>query len=108
MLHSRWTETKAEPVLNHGQLEYIEYESVARDDTPEHDFQHLGTLSGMVSSYYNYLTVSEDGQVARLTPSIGPAALRLGLREGFYGDVLKLWMFEVWPRSKPEGELIEA
>ncbi|WP_341314533.1 hypothetical protein WN982_04240 [Paraburkholderia sp. IMGN_8] len=108
MLHSRWTETKAEPVLNGDQLEYIEYESAPRDDTLEHDFQHLGTLSGMVSSYYNYLTVSEDGKVTRLTPSIGPAALSLSLREGFYGDVLKLWMFEVWPRSKPEGKLIEA
>ncbi|NMM02322.1 hypothetical protein HHL24_30910 [Paraburkholderia sp. RP-4-7] len=108
MLHSRWTETKAEPVLNDGQLEYIEYESAPRDDTPEHDFQHLGTLSGMVSSYYNYLTVSEDGRVTRLTPSVGPAALSIGLRRGFYGDVLKLWMFEVWPRSKPERDLIEA
>lgn len=108
MLHSRWTEAKAEPVLIDGQLEYIEYESMPHDEAPEHEFQHLGTLSGMVSSYYNFLTVSHEGKVTRLTPSIGPAGLSLGLREGFYGDILKLWMFQVWPKSNPETELIDA
>lgn len=103
MLHSRWTETKAEPLLIDGQLEYVEYQSMPRDETPEHEFQHLGTLSGMVSSYYNFLTVSDEGLVTRLTPSIGPAALSLGLRERFYGDVLKLWMFQVWPKAGAEA-----
>lgn len=107
MLHSRWSETKAEPMLVDGQLDYIEYESAPSEDTSEQEFQHLGTLSGMVSNYYNFLTVSGEGRVTRLTPALGPAALSLGLREEFNGDVLKLWIFEVWPKTRPESELIE-
>lgn len=92
MFHSSWCERCCEAHMKDGALEYIEYESAPQDDepTPEQPMQSLGTLAGMISNFYNWLTVAEDREIIRLTPDAQPGNLGSGLEEGFRGKVLKL------------------
>ena len=65
--------------------------------TPEQPMCSLGTLAGMISNYYNWLTVAEDRKIVRLTPNAQPGSLASGLEDGFRGTVLKLWIFSIEP-----------
>lgn len=62
--------------------------------------QSLGTLAGMIANYYNWLTVSEQREILRLTPDVQPGRMGSGLEEDFKGSVLKLWVFS----SEPGGQ----
>lgn len=101
MFHSSWIERGCEGHVTDGELEYIEFESgpEIHEATPEQPMQSLGTLAGMVSNYYNWLTVSADRQIVRLTPYAQPGNLASGLEDGFRGKVLKLWVFVTEPNE---------
>ncbi len=101
MFHSSWIERGCAAHMKDGALEYIEYESGPKEDeaTPEQPMQSLGTLGGMISNYYNWLTVAEDRKIIRLTPDAQPGNLGSGLEEGFRGKVLKLWVFAIEPNG---------
>jgi hypothetical protein len=99
MFHSSWAERACTASTKDGVLEYVEFESGPEDDetTPEQPMCSLGTLAGMISNYYNWLTVAEDRKLVRLTPNAQPGSLASGLEDGFRGTVLKLWIFSIEP-----------
>lgn len=101
MFHSRWAERRCEAKTSGGVLEYVEYESGPDDNSmiAEQDMQSLGTLSGMIANYYNWLTVSRDWEIVRLTPSVGPGDLGVGLEDGYRGKVLKLGIMTIQPNQ---------
>jgi hypothetical protein len=102
MFHSSWAEHRCEPFMTGDLLDYIEFESAPTEGTeaPEQPMQSLGTLAGMIANYYNWLTVSEQREILRLTPDVQPGRMGSGLEEDFKGSVLKLWVFS----SEPGGQ----
>lgn len=96
MFHSKWMERGCIPHMEDGVLVCVEFESGPDEDetVAEQPMQSLGTLAGMISNYYNWLTVTEDREIVRLTPEVQPGSLASGLEEGYRGKVLKLWVFE--------------
>lgn len=99
MFHSSWAERACTASMKDGALEYIEFESGPEQDEPtlEQPMCSLGTLAGMISNYYNWLTVAEDRKIVRLTPNAQPGSLASGLEDGFRGTVLKLWILSIEP-----------
>ncbi len=106
MFHSRWAERRCEAQEAGGSLEYIEFESGPEDDhvTEDQPMQSLGTLAGMISSYYNWLTISQDREIVRLTPGLQPGQMGSGLDDEYRGKVLKAWIFSIEPSDVPAGD----
>ena len=101
MFHSRWGERRCEAKMSGAALEYVEIESGPDDDhmIPDQDMQSLGTLSGMIANYYNWLTVSRDREIVRLTPSLGLGDMGTGLDDSYRGKVLKLGIMTIQPNQ---------
>lgn len=99
IFHSSWVDRECVAHMKDGALDYIEFESAPDEDrlSPDQPMQSLGTLAGMISNYYNWLTVAEDKKIVRLTPDAQPGTLASGLDDSFRGKVLKLWVFEIQP-----------
>ncbi|MES3013180.1 MAG: hypothetical protein V4750_05535 [Pseudomonadota bacterium] len=102
MFHSSWGERRCEASLADGLLDYVEFEFGPEEgaETPDQAMQSLGTLAGMVANYYNWLTVSGQHEIVRLTPGLQPSQMGSGLDDAFSGSVLKLWILAIEPSGK--------
>lgn len=97
MFHSSWEEDGAIASMNGERIEYVEIAAKqAGEKVPDQEFESLGTLAGMISSYYKWLTTADDS-VVRLTPQLEPAELAPGFDEAYRGEFLRLWQFRLEP-----------
>jgi hypothetical protein len=101
IFHSRWHNPKPRAVTSEGRVDYIEFVSEPEeDDGSGHPFSMLGTFAGMISSYFNWLTVADE-KIIRLTPAQQPGELALGIGDNYQGKVLRMWYFEIQPNYQP-------
>lgn len=101
MFHSSWEEDISIANMDGDRVEYVDITArQAGDKALEQEFEGLGTLAGMISSYYKWLTTAED-EIVRLTPQLEPAALAPGFDDAYRGEVLRLWQFQVQPNYDP-------
>lgn len=100
LFHSTWEGEMPIPTMDGERVEYVEIAArLAGEKSLEQEFEGLGTLAGMISSYYKWLTTTDD-EVVRLTPQLEPAALAPGFDDAFRGEVLRLWQFQIEPNYK--------
>lgn len=107
MFHSSWSEGPCvAQVDEQDEIVYVQFESAPDEDSvvPGQEMQGLGTLGGMISNYYNWLTLNEDQRIVALTPNTHPGALASGIGDGFRGKVLKLWILSTVPASEARIE----
>ncbi|CAG2155551.1 hypothetical protein LMG31506_05449 [Cupriavidus yeoncheonensis] len=101
MFHSDWEEEMPVATMNGERIEYVEIE--ARQANEKHsgqEFEALGTLAGMISGYYKWLTTAND-EIVRLTPQLDPSELAPGFDDAYRGEVLRLWQFKIQPNYEP-------
>lgn len=97
MFHSSWKDDIPTAKMNGDRVEYVEVIAEQTGDRdPAQEFESLGTLAGMISSYYKWLTTADD-EIVRLTPQLGPGELAPGLDGTYHGEFLRLWQFEIRP-----------
>jgi hypothetical protein len=97
MLYGAWMQD-GEPraQVENGNLISIEFIVEPTEPVPEQEFQMLGSLSGMISSQFNYLTAPESA-LERLTPTVEPGSLGVVIPEGYKGKDLRLFCFRLKP-----------
>ena len=104
MFHSTWVDDESLAVMDGERINYVEFsahsEDYRGDDLVGQPFRSLGTLAGMVSSYYKWLTTSNE-EIVRLTPQLEPVDLAPGFDDGYKGEVLQLWQFQIEPNYEP-------
>lgn len=101
MFHSSWTEDTPVATMDGDRVKYIEInarQSCAR--STEQEFEFLGSLGGMVSNYYKWLTTADE-KIIRLTPQLTPSQLAPGFDDAYQGEVLRIWQFELQPSYEP-------
>lgn len=96
-----WPVGEPEARIENGELLSIDFVSAPEQTIPGQGFELLGSLSGAISRYYSYLTVSDQG-VARLTPSQEPESLEVLVPLDYRGKHLPLWRFNMQPNYEPE------
>ncbi len=103
MFHSSWLDDEPRAVMDGDRVSYIEFAARSeddREDPPGQPFRSLGTLAGMVSSYFKWLTTANE-EIVRLTPQLEPADLAPGFDDNYKGKVLQLWQFQMQPNYGP-------
>ena len=103
MFHSVWVDDEPLAVMDGERVSYVEFAARSeddREDLPGQPFRSLGTLAGMVTSFYKWLTTAEEG-IVRLTPQLEPADLAPGFDDSYKGQVLHLWQFQIEPNYEP-------
>lgn len=101
MFHSDWVEEKPVATMNGERIEYVDIEFRQEGDKyPDQEFEMLGTLAGMITNYYKWLTTAND-EIVRLTPHLDPSDLAPALNDEYQGEVLRLWQFELKPNYEP-------
>lgn len=97
MFHSTWEDDAPVATMEGERVKYVEIAArQAGQKSPEQEFEGLGTLAGMISSYYKWLTTTDD-EIVRLTPQLEPADLAPGFDDSFRGEFLRLWQFQTVP-----------
>mgnify|MGYP002041401482 CR=1 FL=1 len=101
MFHSTWKDEMPVATMDGERVKYVEIAArQSGDKSVEQAFESLGTLAGMISSYYKWLTTAGD-EVVRLTPQLEPAELAPGFDDAYRGEVLRLWQFQIEPNYQP-------
>jgi hypothetical protein len=101
MFHSTWEDEMPIATMDRERVEYVEIAArQAGEKSLDQAFESLGTLAGMISSYYKWLTTTDD-EVVRLTPQLEPAELAPGFDDAYRGEVLRLWQFQIEPNYEP-------
>ena len=103
MFHSNWVDDAPLAVMDGERVSYVEFAARSeddREDPPGQPFRSLGTLAGMVTSFYKWLTTANE-EIVRLTPQLEPADLAPGFDDGYRGKVLHLWQFQIEPNYEP-------
>lgn len=101
IFHSNWESELPVANVSNGRIDYVEISARAplSEDVTQ-PFESLGTLAGMISSYYKWLTTANE-EVVRLTPQLEPAELAPGFDDAYIGEVLRLWQFKIEPNYEP-------
>ena len=101
MFHSTWDQETPTATMDGDRLAYVEIAArQAGEKSVEQVFESLGTLAGMISSYYKWLTTTGD-EIVRLTPQLEPAALAPGFDDAYRSEFLRLWQFQTKPNYEP-------
>jgi hypothetical protein len=101
MFHSDWQEQKPVANMDGDRIKYVEIEATQENERQVgQEFEMLGTLAGMISSYYKWLTTAND-EIVRLTPHLDPGELAPGIDDTYRGDALRLWQFRLQPNYEP-------
>jgi len=101
MFHSDWVEKKPVATMSGERIEYVDIEFHQEGEKyPDQEFEMLGSLAGMVTNYYKWLTTAND-EIVRLTPHLDPSDLAPALNDEYRGDVLRIWQFELKPNYDP-------
>lgn len=101
MFHSDWVEGEPVAKMKGERIEYVEIEFRQENDKyPDQEFEMLGTLAGMITNYYKWLTTANN-EIVRLTPHLDPSDLAPALDDEYRGEVLRLWQLELKPNYEP-------
>ena len=101
IFHSTWEEEMPIAKMNGERIEYVEIAAKQVDEkSSEQEFEVLGSLAGMISSYFKWLTTA-DNEIVRLTPQLAPGELAPGFDDAYRGEVLRLWQFQIQPNYEP-------
>lgn len=107
MFHSRWTSDEPVAQLTDNRVEFVDISATPEEkEIPAQEFASLGSIAGMISSYYKWLTTAND-QIIRLTPHASPGEMAPGFDDAYRGKVLRLWQFEVRPNYEPLAQTSE-
>ncbi len=102
MLFGKWPMDGPHAMIEDGELVSVGYVAEPQEKTPGQGFEMVGTMSGMISRYYNELT-APMGNIERLTPRVEPATLGMSIAADYKGSQLPLWRFILRP-AKSDGE----
>jgi hypothetical protein len=103
MMHGRWPEGEAPGVITdaEGRVTGIEFVWSPEDDYSDQGFAIVASVSTLVSSYFDSVTVDKKG-VRRLHPGSLPPHPYPRLGENYRSEDLPLWLFVLKPRGYDE------
>lgn len=104
MVYGRWKEAdEPEVITGDGSVKAIEFVFAPEEPHPGQGFEIVASVSRLISSYFDHLTVDEHG-VRRLHPGPLPASPYPRVGEEYKSKELPLWMFIQSPSEPPRHE----
>jgi len=103
MLFGRWRASDPQPRIRNNILEAVDIVAVPESSPPGQPFAFVGDLSGMISRYYDFLTMSEHG-VERLRPIQEPGSIGVVIPPKC--KYLKLWRFTIRKGHRGSSRLV--
>ena len=100
MFYGRWQFDGPYAVIVDDELEGVECQWTPQEDHKQ-GFEIVGSLSDMFSTFYAWNTLDED-KVVKLRAEVVPGYLGNLIPEGYKGDALPLWRFNIHPKDKPK------
>ncbi len=95
MLYGEWEHEGPRARIIDGQLQSIDHQVRPARDHGQ-GFEVIGSMSSMHSSFHRQATAGEQG-MTQLRMAIAPGALGNMIPDGYRGDALPLWIFEMKP-----------
>lgn len=95
-----WDDANWTAKIRDGEVDFVDF-TVCKEQSAEDPaiFSLVGFLSQMISREYIALTSGDEG-LRSLLPTIEPDRLGIVISENYEGKALKLWRFQVHPKSK--------
>ena len=104
MRHGSWGSDGVPAVVVDGKLKSFQFsfDPVEEGEPSDQSFRSVGTMSSMVSSAFQEMTVEENGVVS-MDVGHDPSVFQLQIPEKYKGRSLPLWQFVLQPNMDFEG-----
>src|SRR5205823_3413898 len=96
LLYGSWATSDSADVAN-GRLISVTFEATPEEPVEGQEFQFVGSMSELFSSYFNAATLGEDSGVRALGTTSKPNSLGALLPETYTSKRLPLWRFRQTP-----------
>ncbi len=101
-LFGDWPISRPRAKIENNELIAIDFEVKPEEQNQGQGFEIIGSLSGMISRFFNVLT-APSGQIEKIFPMAEPGSLGITIPTDYKGKQLSLWRFTVQPNIMHSG-----